>query len=521
MSGTFSFMGITKVAEGQERRDQDLPITIPYAKLLEWQLDRALVPKDWAARVAHAKKLAREAAAALPPDVHAAVADDLLGVEDTLAALLARPGVDTSKRMFGGYADATLQQWSQVRDAFRRERCHWAHCAQLLLENNKYELPTLRRHMERLQKVAIACLLVAVLFFVDTIQQQLGELDLREALLREEAASFERQYERHCAQLGIEGGRGPDTDIGAALARMTLRLPVHYNALVTLATDVQVRRALDYYSAFLRFASPQGPACCRVLAFVMAHGNTSRLELERHLNPLAWEEDQRHPSVLPEVANEDSWEIEIDTSGATLTAADAGPVVIDWVEMEAEPVTANSQPLTAAARADRYQRETVLSAQETRVLFIDDLYELLAFLDGRAREQGSANAAAELVTASSECPDIVRVCGAPDTLHVLRAAVARVLEACESPDFVQLLEIESSKRYVARLAASVRKKLDVAEQLHNQVAGLGVKRVAMQDELQLLLPRMESLALRSQRVRDLVQAEMREHYPARQLDIVL
>ncbi len=57
-----TFFGIQKVGEGEEKREAEIPISIPYAKLLEWLLDRKFVQKGWAGQAAACRKDAREVA---------------------------------------------------------------------------------------------------------------------------------------------------------------------------------------------------------------------------------------------------------------------------------------------------------------------------------------------------------------------------------------------------------------------------------------------------------------------------
>lgn len=428
-----------------------------------------------------------------------------------MEALLAQPGQDVSKGIFGGYNDAVLHRWSALMDAYQKNWCHMAECAQLLLQNVKYEIPNQRKQVERSQR-------------------QLLELDKRESALEEEAASFVRQYERNCVQLGISTDAA---NVTAELEALVHKLPRHYEAIVAAVSAPPVRRALDYYGVFCGYTEAiarqqQQPwaakAVCPALAFVVRHGNVARLQYERALDPLKWatvaaptssSSSSLSSSATAPSAGRDA--IEIDwNAGAAADAAEAdwaielddgqpsgATAAIDLVDDDAvQTPSSSSSSLDELAR--RYAIETVLGSLESRNAFLDDLHELLAFLQGRLREKmavtGAASGMADAITASADCPDALRSADAVEVLQTLRDAVQDALRLCESAAFVQLLEIQASKRYVARLAASVRKKLEMAEQLRNQVEFCRDKRRELQRELEAVRPRLKLLADRSIKV---------------------
>ncbi len=424
---------------------------------------------------------------------------------------MAQPGQDVSKGMFGGYNDALLHRWSALMDAYQKNWCHMAECAQLLLQNVKYDIPNQRKQVERTQR-------------------QLLELEKRESALEEEAASFVRQYERNCVQLGISTDAA---NVTAELEALVHKLPSHYEAIVAAASAPTVRRALDYYGVFCGYTEaiarqqqqPWAPKhVCATLLFVLRNGNVARLQLERSLDPDKWataasSSSSSAATVDPSQSSQNAPVIEIDwNAGATAVEAegdwaievDDAPtpqaqhelaVAIDLVDEDALSSTAET---SVDDLARRYAHETVLGSLESRNAFVDDLHELLAFLQGRVREKltstGVLSGMADVITASADCPDTLRSADAIDVLQSLRDAVSGVLALCEAAAFVQLLEIQASKRYVARLAASVRKKLEMAEQLRNQVEFCRDKRRELQHELEGVRPRLKLLAERSVRV---------------------
>ncbi len=439
MASSFSYRGITKVGEGSEKQEHEVPIEIRAIATLDWLLDRNVVSRAWAKQASACRKDGK----------------DFVALVEHMESLLAS-GRDTSKGLFGGYNDAALNACEAAMAAYRKGNTHMAECAAELAQSVKYTAPSEKKTIEKTHK-------------------QLADLDKLDEAAAEEVASLTRHYERQCVELGVPVG---SADVARDLEALVDRLPVFCEGIVAAARAASVKRALAYYGAFVRYVeSITGGAAiverCPVLSVVIDKGNVSRAEFANLCggdNSKAIKPKVRH--VVAE-ENEPVWEIE------------------DMADDD---------------------DETLLSAADSRAEYLDNLHELLSFLQGRIREKTSSEASSfglqDALLLSGDCPEVVRSCDAAEQLQQLRDGVAHVIALVDAPQFSQLAEIKASRQYVARLAALVQKRAELIETAKEQRAGLRLRRQALVCELANARERLDTLSKREQKLRAILQTEI-------------
>jgi hypothetical protein len=309
----------------------------------------------------------------------------------------------------------------------------------------KYEFPNERKTMEKSQRA-------------------LADVERLEEVVDEEIVSLTKQYERQCGELGIRPtGKDPVPELEGLGAKMT----PWCDRIVEAVQAPSVKRAIEYHDAFAKYVA--GLTGCAVdkicgqfsvLHVLMNRGNVLRSEVTL-------------TSVAPQKKKSDEeWEIE-----------------------------------EVSERED-----TVLSAADSRAECLDSLFELSAFLQARMREKIAAEPALlglqDSLVLSADCPEPVRASDNLEQLTALRDGVVAVLAVLEATQFVRLVEMSSSRAYAERMAASVRKRLDLIDGARERRLQIKGRREALKNEIANTRERQASLAERQKRLTLMLQDEI-------------
>lgn len=266
----FAYRGITKVSEGSEKREEDIPIVIRADGVLEWLQERNVFSRNWMAASASCRKTLKVA--------------DYLAALDRMEELL-RTTSDKSRGLFGGFNDEKLSECEGVLASYTKGRIcvaysllfstilfflpgavHLAEMASSLTQIVKYESPNERKTMDKLQR-------------------SLADVERLEAVVEEEIVSLTKQYERQCLEIGIRPtGKDPLRDLeglGASMGPWCDRI-------VEAARATSVKAAIEYFESFALYTekligAPSEPG--RRSRFALLHtlisrGNVMRSELD-------------------------------------------------------------------------------------------------------------------------------------------------------------------------------------------------------------------------------------------------
>ncbi|GAB4823290.1 hypothetical protein N2152v2_010336 [Parachlorella kessleri] len=270
-----------KIGEGYDRPGghSDLPIDINYGRVAEWLVDRKQVPVDWARKLGRhcymteryciaqvdrkqvpadwARKLqalqakSGEALKELPPGFLGQFEGgdemplDYLRAKQVLDKLVASEGAE---RSFLGSFKGAAGTWDKIVRAYEYNLLHVGEAALTLGRNTDYEIPFLKKQAARLQ-------------------QQMGDLERRQAEALKSASAAAADYEQECRELGIEG-----KDIRGGLLALTAELPSLMGAALAALRSADVDQAVEHYAAFAAHASS---AASSVAAAVNGTGGSS------------------------------------------------------------------------------------------------------------------------------------------------------------------------------------------------------------------------------------------------------
>ena len=476
MASSFSYMSITKESEGSTYKDEDIELRIRAESTLEWLGARNVLSQTWARDAARCRQEAALKLEVGPSET------DYLSVALRLDALLATN--NGARGLFGSFKDPELQACEAVLSSYRKNDTHLADSAQTLVQLVKFDIPN-----ENAQ--------------VTNANRGLRDLERLKALLEDDMAVYTRQYAKQCAELGIAGGN----DLTSEIAALEQQLPEWYDRIVGAARGCT--EALEFYRVFVSFVAQlsgeEDSVHCAVLDFVIRNGNDLRIDLERSLRP---------DSVIEPVELEQLSQQKQEEFTEILWDEPAIEGEIDWdVEVSGiEIVSDNIEPAVCDGGSASWASESILSSRDSRSEFEDNLHELLTFLRTRQQQvELLKGAAQDVILASPDCPDLIRNAH----LDSYIAAVSELLQLTQSSLFLHLLQIKVSKRYVSRLAATVRRKLELREQASLQYSDIGAHREVHAAVIASSRPRLAAIEARRKKLVAILESELSAKFKRR------
>ncbi|KMT15346.1 hypothetical protein BVRB_3g060510 [Beta vulgaris subsp. vulgaris] len=210
---------------------QNLPIDIAFSRLGEWLVDRKRIPADWRKRLTAIKPKISSAFSSLPQDVDPYFLTlDSEGIDyleaKKIYELLLR-ATPESRNIFGRLSGAA-GVWEAIVQAFEKDHIFLGEAAQTMAQNVNYEIPYLKKQVQK-------------------TQQQLAELDRKEADIKRSAALSAAKYAEACQELGLQGNNVRLELLESA----TDSLPSTFRSIMEVVKGESVAQAIEYYSSFV------------------------------------------------------------------------------------------------------------------------------------------------------------------------------------------------------------------------------------------------------------------------------
>ncbi|KAN0023353.1 hypothetical protein ACTFIU_011523 [Dictyostelium citrinum] len=487
--------------------DQEI-IDVPGNKLLEWLTDRKKIPQHWKRSQVNILKLIDNAC-----EVSSIEKKDYnyYDCQRIFKEFESSPGGNATT-LFGAYSNVNTQKWFEVIKAYEKDNYHIGESCQILSHNLNYEIPNLRKTIEK---------------SIKTIEE-----DQKKPYLKNKTTALST-FKKACSDLGIKGDR-----IREEIIELPLQLTPLFNEVVdSLSSNKSVLNAIEFYTNFLRLTKVElGDAIkdpLPLLLFLIKNGNVTMKERERILNPQKIEfnddiiddnnnknnnnnnnsnnNDEKNNSNLkseiqpnleidwcitedvvpigeqPVIVWEDS-EVELDSQNIqwddfsmdTIEMVDGSSITptIELVESGVD-VDNNNKPKIEIEEKDKQQKqqepeqkqqepeqkqqdrfdepinpnETILEFRPLRNQFLDELFELEIFLNNRCFEMEKSNSMFGIDQLNDDSTDI----STTQCKEYLKS-INDILIKLSNTRVRQILEIKSSKKFVDRLVLQFTQK---------------------------------------------------------------
>ncbi|KAL8463934.1 hypothetical protein ACS0TY_033755 [Phlomoides rotata] len=213
---------------------RNLPIDIAFARLGEWLVDRKRIPVDWRKRMATVKAKIATSFASLPKDVDPFFQTlDLEGIgyleAKKIYEILLKSNPE-SRNIFGRLSGAA-GDWETIVRAYEKDHIFLGEAAQIMVQNVNYEIPYQKKQVQK-------------------SQQQLVELERKEADIKRNAALSAAKYSEACQELGLQGINVRSELLETAMTS----LPSTFNEMLEVLNNDSVSMAIEFYSTLVKDA---------------------------------------------------------------------------------------------------------------------------------------------------------------------------------------------------------------------------------------------------------------------------
>ncbi|XP_041371768.1 CDK5 regulatory subunit-associated protein 3-like [Gigantopelta aegis] len=497
-----------------------LPIDIHYNKLLDWLVNRRHCNQQWQIAAVEIRQKINAAIKDMPEveELSKLVVEEAnINYFHCLKILKLLKDTETGKKtIFGQYASQRLKDWSEIIKLYEKDGVYLAEMAQMVIRNVNYEVPALKKQIARCQQTQKDC-------------------TRKESDYVNNAADLRRKYEASCKQLGIEGKK-----IKSELSALVRDLPSEYNRIAKITPDLN--STIEYYENFTKFVLNRddlGAVSVPMLQHVMAHGNTTTYQWKYGKKPehieesaifidTADEQDVENPGTIDWVddgAEGGSEAVDfgdnIDFDISEITIEDAG------IELERQAAVADktgagdagsdADSLVAKGIAKGDNALTILDNPETRNEFVNDLYELEAFLTQRLNEVKNEDGALSGSQFQS-APQSIQI--DPVSIATMLSDVRSIVNQLTSVQMQHLMLIRDSPRYVDRLRDNLKQTLHLAEKMLFYEKDMIVKRKEALQEQSAVEPRLDAIIENTKTMQKQMEDEISKKYKGRIVNIM-
>ncbi|KAI8112506.1 hypothetical protein M9434_003829 [Picochlorum sp. BPE23] len=456
------------VGEGFDKPDgeQELPIDINYAKLVEWVVDRKVVPQDWKSKLEIIQKKAEAEAKGLPPGFLAQFTGAQEGSMNYFrCAEILNKMKETAERGMLGSLKGDAGKWEKIVKAYESNMIHVAEGGLIMARNVDYEIPYLRKQTAR-------------------NQQQIEDLERKSAELVTSAAVSKEQFAQECERIGIPTLAVLHADaLDAQLLLSAEGLPRNVSEACNFIKSHEIKAVIEYYQRFVAQQTSYEPVLLTVLADVV-NGCTDSVSDAMVQEWADIPKTQEHEAIVFDTndveensgnAIEVSWDgldMGLDLPEADAEPSSEQPLDISWdidvsgvgeacesTEHHGDHAGADSQSNAYATRDSAVsnliasleacdtttKRLTVDTAYRNQLL--DDLLELKAFISQRYRESKNQSASMTGLDVSVDAP----------TLEKMLQDLDKAINLLTAEDLAHHVSIVTNALYRERLAKNLVK----------------------------------------------------------------
>ncbi|XP_043464206.1 CDK5 regulatory subunit-associated protein 3 [Leptopilina heterotoma] len=501
--------------------EQNLPIDINSSKLLEWLLNRRHCKKDWQTHILSIREKINNAIQDMP--IHEEIAKLLSGTHinyfhcKKIVEILKETEADT-KNLFGRYGSQRMKDWQEIVKLYEKDNLYLAEAAQMLIRNINYEVPGFKKQIQKLEQIQ-------------------NDLEKKEIEYKKSENIAHSEFNTSCKQLGINGNC-----IKKELVERLTELPEIYKRVAKKTKSLG--NVVEFYNAFVEFTlgRKHSGGCISLVQYVVEKGNTTTYEWIYGEPPLSVIETPLDISLDDESQFDDNIDFgdnekeEGNISGLDLNGAiDFGDVNlaaegdIDWGDVNVEQIGEGeidyniSLESGIVVEADGHdggvatgkEALTVLDNPSTRNEFIDQLFELEAFLKLRLYEFKSDNNK-NLLTMSQmqEASSILQLATLDSTQNMLDNLQIILTEMLDSR-IQHLYNIKHSPRYVDTLTATLKQKLTMVEKMKSLQTTMQKKKDETRQQIVDIQPMLKLVVQRTKELQNKIEEDISKKYKNR------
>ncbi|XP_073811457.1 CDK5RAP3 protein homolog isoform X2 [Musca autumnalis] len=512
-------------------QEADIPIDIHTLKLQDWLVSRRIVPKNIQANLKDIRSKITTALQDMPS--HEKLIELLKGTNinyfhcKEIIEILKQTEKDT-KGLFGSYGSQRMKDWQEIVRLYEKDSVYLAETAQLYVRNINYEIPNVRKQMTKLEQQSDECL------------KRSNDLSKPEAqLLAEHAALLQ--------QIGVKGEnlREEFTQVLSGLSE------IYDKSIKKIGT---LEEALNLYATTTGQTKQQ---CLPITRHLIDFGNTTVYQYIHKEAPLSVEEPpiKLNLSEENEMKNNDN-EIDFggdDNGGASSTISgemidfgelnlesggeggidfgDSGETGdIDWgiesaptegveinfdIPIEEYGIVVEGAGMDGGvAKGD--QAYTLLDSPSYRERFIDELYELEAFLRMRCYElrqvTASSNVMFSLMESISTHDEV--------SLRKMLANLDVVLTEMSSEQTRHLFQLKHSPKYADLLASKLKQMLKAVEKIRTTKQVLKDRSVELKEQRVALTPVLDKLIAQTKDLQGKIEQDISKRYKNRIVNLL-
>ena len=408
-----------------------------------------------------------------------------------------------SKNFFGSYGSKRMKDWAEILKLYQRDNVYLAEAAQLLSQAVHYEIPALKKQSAKAVQLQTDC-------------------DKKEKDSERRKAEAKAEFRKACQQLGIEGVK-----LRKEIIRLLDDLPSTYK---TIAEDAaKLKKAKEIYASFVTKNSKVDEDVLPTLGFLMERGNVTTYEWVHGEAPLSVEEtaldfgeDDEDKKTADDGFDFGDDDVQLESGGeidwGNLDSAE-DDAEIDWgIGTESEDVNTLDIVVedggVAGGVAKDAEALSILDNRHTRTLIIDDLTELLCFLQQRFEElkaAGDGNFSLLMTIDANDNMDEIRKTG---------ESVQSVIDRLTEGKIHHLQLIRTSPKYVERLVDGLKHKLALESKAEAARTSAIERRESAIEEQGRVQKTLERLRAKTKELQKEIEEDVSKRYKNRPVNIM-